>query len=394
MDGSFFKVIGISNTDMDIKSFAKKSGVSSACLKYFNENEIIPSGKQLDKILDTAKLSYPEFLLRYKKVNAEILDALCKHSREIYNIIKHDIAVNKEKCKKPEIALQTEYGQLYHGDCLNLLDNIPSESVDLVFADPPFNLDKIYPSGIDDNLKHKEYIDWCKAWLGECVRILKDGGSLFLWNLPKWNSYLASFLNERLSFRHWIAVDIKNGLPISGRLYPSHYSLLYYSKGDKPNTFHPDRLSMDTCPKCYGDLKDYGGYKDKMNPLGINITDVWYDIPPVRHQKYKRRKGANELSIKLLDRIIEMASNENDVVFDPFGGSGTTYIVSEIKKRKWIGIDIGGIDCIIERFNNVSIERELLNSMRQKFNCLFTEEVKRKRKQKDLWTCDSFAEKL
>ena len=70
----------------------------------------------------------------------------------------------------------------------------------------------------------------------------------------------------------------------------------------------------------------------KMNPDGINITDVWLDIPPVRHKKYKKRNGSNELSIKLMDRIIEMASDEGDIVFDPFGGSGTIYAIAERKK--------------------------------------------------------------
>jgi site-specific DNA-methyltransferase (adenine-specific) len=96
-----------------------------------------------------------------------------------------------------------------------------------------------------------------------------------------------------------------------------HHSLLYYCKGEKPNAFHPDRLPMEICPKCLTDLKDYGGYKDKMNPDGINLTDVWYDIPPVRHSKYKKREGANELSIRLLDRIVEMASEAGDIVLIP-----------------------------------------------------------------------------
>jgi site-specific DNA-methyltransferase (adenine-specific) len=135
------------------------------------------------------------------------------------------------------------------------------------------------------------------------------GGSLFIWNLPKWNTSISGYLNNLLTFRHWISVDIKCNLPISARLYPSHYSLLYYCKGEKPKTFHPDRLPMQVCPSCKTDLRDYGGYKDKMNPRGVNLTDVWYDIPPVRHAKYKRR-DANELSLKLLDRVIEMASEE------------------------------------------------------------------------------------
>ena len=106
-----------------------------------------------------------------------------------------------------------------------------------------------------------------------------------------------------------------------------------YTKGIKANTFCPDRLQMEICKNCYKEIKDYGGYKDKMNPKGINLADVWYDIPPVRHKKYKAREEVNELSMKLLDRIIEMSSNPGDIVFDPFGGSGTTYMVAEIKQR-------------------------------------------------------------
>src|SRR5690606_32278213 len=143
---------------------------------------------------------------------------------------------------------------------------------------------------------------------------LKPGGNLFLWNLPKWNTFFSEFLNHRLTFRHWIATDIKYSLPIQSKLYPSHYSLLYYVKNEKPSIFKPDRLKMETCPHCYKELRDYYGYKNKMKPAGINLTDGWYDIPPVRHSKYKKRKGSNELSIKLMDRIIEMGSQEGDVI--------------------------------------------------------------------------------
>ncbi|MDY0039960.1 MAG: site-specific DNA-methyltransferase [Desulforhabdus sp.] len=200
----------------------------------------------------------------------------------------------------------------------------------------------------------------CETWAGECIRLLKPGGSLFIWNIPKWNTHLSAYLNARLTFRHWIAVDIKYSLPISGRLYSSHYSLLYYCKGEKPKTFHPDRLPMEICPVCKADLRDYGGYKDKINPKGVNLTDVWMDIAPVRHRKYKKRKGSNELSVKLMDRIIEMSSDEGDVIFDPLGGSGTTYVVAEIKRRRWLGIELGPVEDIgVSRrwkIGNISIQ--------------------------------------
>ena len=150
---------------------------------------------------------------------------------------------------------------------------------------------------------------------------------------------------------------------------------------------------MPICPHCVGDLKDYGGYKAKMNPEGVNMTDVWLDIPPVRHAKYKRRNGANELSIRLLDRIIEIASDEGDIVFDPFGGSGTTYAVAEIKKRKWIGIELGPTDDIVSRLKNLREETVYLKRIRKDYNCLFTEKNLKLRIKKNLWTPESVRKK-
>ncbi len=126
--------------------------------------------------------------------------------------------------------LTTPFGKLYQVDCLDMLPKVASETVDLAFADPPFNLGKEYESRIDDTLAEEHYLEWCESWLIEMIRVLKPGGTLMLWNLPKWNLPLGEFLRKRLTFRHWISVDIKYGLPISGRLYPSHYSLLYYVK--------------------------------------------------------------------------------------------------------------------------------------------------------------------
>ncbi|ACB50307.1 putative DNA-methyltransferase [Crocosphaera subtropica ATCC 51142] len=91
---------------------------------------------------------------------------------------------------------------MYQGDCLDLMFHTASDSIDLIFADPPFNLSKIYPSKINDQLMDRDYLSWCETWLKDCIRILKPGGSLFLWNLPKWNTYLSQFLNQYLTFRH------------------------------------------------------------------------------------------------------------------------------------------------------------------------------------------------
>ncbi len=247
-----------------------------------------------------------------------------------------------------EPIFETGLGKLYNADCLEVLPQVGERSVDLVFADPPFNLGKDYGNGVSDSLKDKEYLRWCGRWIAEGVRVLKPGGAFFLWNLPRWNVELGHYLNEAgMMFRHWVAVDIKYSLPIPGRLYPSHYSLLYYTKG-KPKFFERPRVPIPVCRHCGGDIKDYGGHRNKLHPDGLNLTDVWTDIPPVRHRKTKRR-GANELSIKLLRRVLEIASEPGDLVLDPFGGGGSTYAAAEEMHRHWMGVEIGDCEPIIRR---------------------------------------------
>lgn len=257
-----------------------------------------------------------------------------------------------------EPILETRRGALFNEDCIAFLRRLGEESVDAIFADPPFNLGKVYGPSVNDKMTEEEYVDWSRAWIDECIRVLKPGGSFFLYNLPRWNVLFGAHLTQRgLDFRHWIAISMKFGLPIPGRLYPAHYSLLYYSK-DKPKTFRRIRTPIETCRHCGGEIKDYGGHRGAMNPDGVNLTDVWTDVPPVRHWKFKSRKrGANQLSTKLLERVIHLSTEEGDLVLDPFGGSGTTFDVAERHGRYWIGSEIENCDVIRERLQNAEVHR-------------------------------------
>lgn len=251
----------------------------------------------------------------------------------------------------------TGLGALFSGDCLEVLPLVRAETVETVFADPPFNLRKAYGDSTRDDLSDADYMAWCEKWLSECVRVIKPGGALFVYNLPKWNVLLGAYLaSTGMTFRHWIAVEISACMPIPGRLYPSHYSLLYYTKG-KPATFRRIRTPISTCRHCGGEIKDYGGHRGAMNPNGVTLKDVWTDIPPVRHWKFKSKdRQANALSTKLLDRVVEMSTVPGDLVLDPFGGSGTTFAVCERKHRHWIGVEIDFAAEIAERLEYDTIQ--------------------------------------
>ena len=87
-------------------------------------------------------------------------------------------------------AYTTSLGALFANDCMAVLPHIQDAVVDTVFADPPFNLGKEYGKNTDDRKSERAYIEWCYEWLMECTRILKPGGALFVYNLPKWNVLL------------------------------------------------------------------------------------------------------------------------------------------------------------------------------------------------------------
>lgn len=247
--------------------------------------------------------------------------------------------------------LTTRRGFLFAADCLEVLANIRSESVDCVFADPPFNLGKDYKNGFGDKVSEFGYYEWCREWIFECCRILKPGGAFFLYALPELAVRFGGFMNERLSFRHWIALSMKGSYPRGRKLYPAHYALLYYTRG-AAETFNKLRVPVPICRHCQRELKDYGGHRDKLNPAGLNLSDFWDDTSPNRHRKFKVRPGVNELKLIIPERAILISTNENDLVFDPFGGGGSTFQAAEKHNRNWIGSEIFDCHYIAERLED------------------------------------------
>jgi site-specific DNA-methyltransferase (adenine-specific) len=229
------------------------------------------------------------------------------------------------------------YNQILLGDCIDLFKHIPDNSIDMTFADPPFNLKKKY-SSYKDSLEFQEYLRWCETWISEMVRVTKPSGSIFLHNIPKWLTYYAGYLNRIAHFRHWIAWDAPTA-PMGKTLQPAHYGILFYTKESKNSKIYELRAPHKRDRKQGYLWKDYGGKKDLLHPFGPLVSDVWTDIHRIKHNK-NRDPHPCQLPIHLLDRLILMVTDENDIVLDPFSGTGTTAISAKRLGRKYVGFEI------------------------------------------------------
>lgn len=236
----------------------------------------------------------------------------------------------------PVIDQANLFNVIHQGDAIEILRQYPDESVDLVFADPPYNLDKDYTIYDDEQADHK-YIEWCNSWLTEYVRILKSTGSLFVLNLPRWSLYHADFLNQHLYFQNWIVWDALS--EPRGKVMPAHYALLFYTKHPTHFTFNYEAISpIDArhyCLRasCVRNRKEMGD--DDKTPL----NDIWWDVHRIKHRR-DRDYHPCQLPEPLMERIIRLATNPGDVVLDVFGGTGTTPLAALQLGRQYVAVDL------------------------------------------------------
>ena len=229
-------------------------------------------------------------------------------------------------------------GKIHNEDCLKTLEKIPNESVQVVFADPPFNVNKKYNS-YEDNMDEDSYWKWTKLWLVECLRVLRKDGALFLYNIPRHLVKSVVILNDLAKFQHWIAWN-SVGKPLGRSLQLAHYGILYYNKSENHQKFYDVRAPHKICRKCESYLKDYGGKEHMRHPFGTLVSDVWDDLHRVRHANKRISNHPCQLPVHLLERILLISSDVDDVVFDPFCGGGSMAVAAKQLKRKYIGSEI------------------------------------------------------
>lgn len=225
---------------------------------------------------------------------------------------------------------------VHHGDAVEILKMYPDNSIDLVFADPPYNLDKSYFT-YNDEKESKIYIDWCNSWLKEYVRVLKPTGSLYVVNLPKWAIHHASFLNKHLYFQNWIVWDAIS--EPRGKIMPAHYALLFYTKHPTDFTFNYQDVSPIDAPSFCLRASCIRSRKQQCIDSKIPLSDIWWDIHRIKHKKFRDMHPC-QLPERLMERIMLLSSNKGDVVLDALCGAGTTTISAFKLRRRYVAIDI------------------------------------------------------
>tara|TARA_R110000772_G_scaffold81439_2_gene173239 strand:+ start:26648 stop:27391 length:744 start_codon:yes stop_codon:yes gene_type:complete len=222
---------------------------------------------------------------------------------------------------------------LRQGDCIELMKNIPDQSIDLVCTDLPYFkvVDNKWDNEWDNN---EDYLSWVEDNIKEVKRIIKPNGSIFLFTSRQLNKNIGISMDEYFIEQRVIIWKRKRNMSNTrGRAMNSGYEpILYYSNSESP-TYNNIKVPPE---KHLQKRKEYisGHLKD-----GVAISDVW-DISALPHNSKEKVDHPTQKPIKLIERIILMASNENDTVLDFTMGSGTTGIACMNTNRKFIGIEL------------------------------------------------------
>lgn len=228
---------------------------------------------------------------------------------------------------------------IHHGDALEVLSELPDACVDLIFADPPYNIGKQFGDFIDRWPSDKAYAQWCALWLEHCVRILKPHGALYLMSSTQCMPYLDIYLRDHMTILSRIIWSYDSSGAQAKKYFGSLYEpILFAVKSPKNYTFNAQDILVDAPTGSKRQLIDYR----KTPPQPYNTQkvpgNVW-TFPRVRYRMAEYEAHPTQKPESLLERIILASSNAQEVVLDPFGGSFTTGAVAMRLARQFIGIE-------------------------------------------------------
>ena len=257
--------------------------------------------------------------------------------------------------------------EVIEGDCLEGMKQLADGSVDLVFADPPFNIGYKYDL-YEDNLEDNEYLGWSREWIEQAIRVLKADGTFWLAIGDEYAAEMKILMQRTLGLtcRSWVIWYYTFGVNCQKKFNRSHAHLFQMVKDPGNFTFNADDARVPSARQLvYGDKR--------ANPRGRLPDDTWIlrpqDLPegfepdddtwyfPRVAGTFKERSGFHgcQMPEQLLGRIIRVSSNEGELVLDPFAGSGTTLAVAHKLRRQFLGYEISAdyVEAIRKRLGSI-----------------------------------------
>ena len=254
---------------------------------------------------------------------------------------------------------ETDSGKLYNIDAIQFLKNLDTGSVQLVFADPPYNIKK---AEWDSFQSQKVYVDWNLEWIQEAHRVLNSNGSLYICGFSEILADLKWAASPFFKGCKWLVWYYRNKANLTNDWGRSHESLLHFRKSKK-FTFNVDQvrvpynahtLKYPSHPQA--ETSQYRNRKQYIwapHPKGAKPKDV-FEIPTLTNSSWEKEKHPTQKPVELIKKCVLASSVSNDLVIDPFGGSGTTFAVAEAFHRKWLGseTDPGYCEIIKKRLSD------------------------------------------
>jgi site-specific DNA-methyltransferase (adenine-specific) len=284
--------------------------------------------------------------------------------------------VETELFPPPTLAI----AKIHQGDCIDLMQQVESSTIDLAFADPPFNIGYDYDA-YHDRQDADAYVAWSRAWIAEIHRVLKPNGTFWLAIGDEFAAELKVAAQHQVGFttRSWVVWYYTFGVNCTRKFSRSHVHLFHFIKDENNFTFNaedPQVRVPSARALVYADKRanpagrlpddtwivrpaadDHWILRPQDLPDGFQATDdTWYYARVAG--TFKERQGFHgcQMPEQLLGRIIRVSSNPGDVVLDPFAGSGTTLAVAKKLGRRWIGCEISEeyVRAATERLNGAS----------------------------------------
>ncbi|MFX0115812.1 MAG: DNA-methyltransferase [Candidatus Hodarchaeota archaeon] len=250
---------------------------------------------------------------------------------------------------RSKTSIETDYGLFFNRDCLDVLPFLPTNSIDVIFADPPYNIGKVKTWDTFKTLE--EYLSWSKRWLVELHRVLKDTGSLFLMGFSEILARIQAAIDSMFHSCRWLIWHYKNKPSLSKTDWVRSHETILHLRKSKNFFFSTDKIrepyNMHTRKypeRSQGRSSQYGRKNDaphvwSPNARGAKPRDV-IDIPAINNSMKEKTAHPTQKPEALLRRLLLGTCPPSGIVFDPFAGSGTTLVVAEQAEFFWLGIEI------------------------------------------------------